>query len=106
MFQRRETGSILLPAPRERVFELLRDAVDPDGQARTTGDERLVLQHRHGGASTFVLRDEPGGRTRLIGARTAAPGLPSLFTHETRLREAVEADLFRVQRLVDADRRL
>lgn len=104
MFQRRETGSVVLPAPRERVFQILRQQVDPARVAIAEGTDRLVVE-THGARSTFVLRDAPGGQTRLVHARSTRPGLVSFFTPETRLREAVEADLFRVQRLVDAERR-
>lgn len=104
MFQRRETGSVVLPAPRERVFQILREQVDPAARTEAEGVERLVVEHR-GARSTFVLRDAPNGHTRLVHARATRPGLAGLLTPEGRLREAVEADLFRVRCLVDAERR-
>jgi hypothetical protein len=91
----RETGSIVVNAPRERVFEVLqRDMASMAAAVRATPAERL-----ESGPSTFVLRDAPGG-TRVIHARSR-PGYllsPSEPRHE--LRAAVEAELLRVQRLV------
>jgi hypothetical protein len=102
MFQRRETGSVVLSAPRERVLEILCEGVDPRASVQVEGVDRLVVDGRDGARSTFVLRDEPGGGTRLIHARAEAPSLRTLFQPESRLREAIEADLFRIQRLVGA----
>ncbi len=102
MFHRRETGSVTLPASRDKVFEIVRDQLDPASTVTTTGHERVDLI-RGSDRSTFVLRDVPGG-TRVFHARVERPGLRSLLGPRDELREAVEADLFRIQRLVDLTR--
>ncbi len=89
MLPLRETGSILVKAPREAVFQML--GQQPD--LRATSETRLESSSR-----TFVLRDAPGG-TQVIHARTER----SLnFQRRTDLRIAVEAELFRLQRLAEA----
>jgi hypothetical protein len=91
----RETGSILVNAPRERVFELLRaDMAAMASAVRATPAERL-----ESGPATFVLRDAPGG-TRVIHARSRSVFLLSPAEPRHELRAAVEAELLRVQRLV------
>lgn len=91
----RETGSILVNAPRERVFELLRqDMAVTAAAVRATRAERLEA-----GPATFVLRDAPGG-TRVIHARSRPGSLLSAAEPRHELRAAVEAELLRVQRLV------
>ena len=91
----RETGSILVNAPRDRVFEVLRRDVAALGSAvRETPRERIEA-----GVSTFVLRDAPGG-TRVIHARSRPGHLLSPIEPRHELRAAVEAELMRVQRLV------
>ena len=95
----RETGSILVQAPRERVFEVLRRELAHAPDLRATPSERLEAR-RAGEASTFVLRDAPGG-TRLFHARTREhPILPRQSSRD-KLRAAVEAELLRVQRLAE-----
>lgn len=96
MFHRRETGSVVLPFPREAVYRLLQDA-EGAAPARATENERLEF-HEPQGVSTFVLRDVPGG-TRLIHARAVRPNLRTFLQRPDDLREEVEADLFRIQQL-------
>ena len=95
----RETGSILVHAPRDRVFEVLRRDIAAGAEAvRATPSERLEA-----GAATFVLRDAPGG-TRVIHARSRPGFLLSPTEPRHELRAAVEAELLRVQRLVHEHR--
>lgn len=102
MFHRRETGSVVLPVPREEVYRLLLRSDAEEGVAiRVTENERLEFE-KGAARSTFVLRDMPGGGTRLIAARAVRPGLRSLFQQPEGLREEVEADLFRIQQLAGA----
>lgn len=101
MFERRETGSILLAAPREQVFEFLLTQAGPASHARVEGSDRLEVRDK-GMRSTFVLRDEAGGGTRLYHARSQRPGLREWLAPES-LRESVESDLLRIQRLVERD---
>lgn len=87
----RETGSILLHAPRERVYALLRrDMADAPG-LRATPAHRLEAAHE---GATYVLRDEGAG-TRLFHARSRE----GVFLSRDELRAAVHAELLRVQRL-------
>lgn len=90
----RETGSILVNAPRDHVYEVLRRHMADAPDLRATPAERLETTGR-----TFVLRDAPGG-TRVIHA-LSRPTLPVPGPgprHE--LKAALEAELLRVQRLV------
>lgn len=93
----RETGSILVHAPRSRVFEVLRREMAAEPGLRETPSERI---ESHGAfeESTFVLRDAPGG-TRLYHSRSRGqPFIPHQGSRD-KLRAAVEAELLRVQRL-------
>lgn len=92
----RETGSILVHAPRARVFELLqRDLATQPAPLHATQDERLEAAHA---GLTYVLRDEPGG-TRLFHARSRPTGLLAGQNPRDELRAAVQAELLRVQRM-------
>lgn len=92
----RETGSILVHAPRDHVFEILRRhlATTP-GPLRETPRERLEA-----GPRTFVLRDAPGGTRIIHAASRPATFLPGTGPRDA-LKAAVEAELLRVQRLVN-----
>lgn len=84
----RETASIVLAAPRERV-----------ALALAQRDAHLVAEGRYETAEgTFVLQDAPGG-TRLVHARTRG-GLPLPKPREA-LRQKVEAELHLVRHLVE-----
>ncbi len=98
MFVRRETGSVVVPAEPERVFALLRDRMDARALVSVSGTTRLDIVRGHD-RSTFVLRGVPGG-TQVVSSRSEL-GLRGLFESQERLREAVEADLFRIRQLVD-----
>ena len=82
----RETGSIVVAAPPERVASAL--------------EQRAAQQVAPGrfesGAGTFVLRQTASG-TRVVHARTGAFGTP-----REDLRHRVEAELFLVRRLVES----
>lgn len=91
----RETGSILVNAPRDHVFDLLRSQMAHAPDLRETPRERLETAER-----TYVLRDAPGG-TRIIHAISRSTLLPNPGPgprHE--LKAAIEAELLRVQRLI------
>lgn len=96
----RETGSILVKAPRDTVFEVLRHRLADQPGLRTEPARRLEAT-KAGTGSTFILRDAPGG-TQVILARRQDVPLPNLRGPREELRESVEAELFRVQRIVDA----
>lgn len=98
----RETGSILVRAPRDRVFEALRHRLAAEPGVRALDGARLEAE-RGDRRTTYVLRDAPDG-TRVILARTE-PALRGLFAGpREELRTAVQAELFQVQRLLGADR--
>jgi hypothetical protein len=84
----RETGSILVRAPADAVFEALR-TFEPG--LRAEGDRRLESDF-----STFVLREAPGG-THVIHARREDATLSASRRPRDELRAQVELDLFRLQ---------
>lgn len=88
----RETGSIVLAAPRDRVFETLRARMLQEPGLRTMTAERIESERK-----TFVLRDAPGG-TRVVLARLANG--PALRAGRDELRLAVSEELLSLQRLV------
>lgn len=93
----RETGSIHLDAPRERVYEVLAQRLAREPGVRASHDR--LESTRRDGVSTFILKEDARG-TRVIHARTGRAAL-SLRPREG-LRQEVEAELVRLQRLVDA----
>lgn len=96
----RETGSILVNAPRDRVYELLRSRLATEPDLREAPD-RIEAFRPGVGLTTFILRDAPGG-TRLIHGRSRdAPMVPTNRPRD-ELRAAVAAELFDVQRVVEA----
>lgn len=93
--QIRETGSIVVSAPRERVFAHLR--------ARMAGEPGLHegADRLDGRARSFVLRDAPGG-TRIIHARSRESAFVPSWRGRDELRAAVAAELFDLQRAVES----
>ena len=97
----RETGSVLVDAPQERVFEVLARWMETDPQARVVSPQRLESDAPGDGLSTFILRSD-GSRTRVIHARAAPMAVSKSMRAREELREKVEEELQRVQRLVAA----
>lgn len=95
----RETGSILVTAPRDRVYEILRREMTDQPGLRDQPGHRLDAEAA-GGARTWVLRDEAGG-TRVIHARSRSATILPAAGPRDELRAAVEAELLRVRRMVD-----
>ena len=91
----RETASILVRAPRDRVFALLERRV---GDA--PGLVRVPSQRLESRQDTFVLRDEAEG-TRVVLARQE-PGFAFAPRPREALRQSVADELLTLQRLVDA----
>lgn len=89
----RETGSIVVPAPRDRVFAVLAQRMAREPGLRTVFDERIESRRK-----TFVLSDDLGGGTRVVMARIEEkPGLPAA---REDLRLAVSEELLSLQKLV------
>jgi hypothetical protein len=88
----RETGSILVRAPRDQVFEALRTSLRDQPGLRATDASRLQTD-----VATFVLRDAPGG-TQVIHARAAPVTLPGSARPREELRASVEFELFQLQK--------
>jgi hypothetical protein len=89
---RRETGSILVNAPRERVFEALQERLAKTGSdVRSIRAERIESDRR-----TFVLQDAASG-TRIVLGRTA----PTLGARRDELRDQVAQELLALQKLVE-----
>ena len=89
----RETGSIVVPAPRDRVFAALAERMAGEPELRTVFDERLESRRK-----TFVLSDSVGGGTRVVMGRTAEK--PSFPAAREDLRLAVSEELLSLQKLV------
>jgi hypothetical protein len=87
----RETGSILVKAPADRVFEVLKASMQGEPQLRAEGERRIESS-----LSTFVLRDAPGG-TQVIHARREDATLGAMRRPREELRAQVELELFRLQ---------
>jgi hypothetical protein len=87
----RETGSILVRAPRDRVFEALMASMQGEPGLRAEEARRLDTP-----LSTFVLRDAPGG-TQVIHARAAPAALAGPRPRE-ELRATLELELFQLQK--------
>lgn len=95
----RETGSILVRAREDEVLDILR---------RQLGDAALVAPGRLESArgrtvATYVVRKDAGG-TRVVHARSEDAPVALGRAPREELRRQVEADLFQLQRLVDATR--
>ena len=88
----RETGSILVPAPRDRVFEAIRASMEGEPGLRAEGSRRVESPF-----STFVLRDAPGGATEVIHARRESLTLGASRRPREELRAQVELDLFKLR---------
>lgn len=90
----RETGSIVVNAPRERVFDVLHErllATDP-------GLHSVAAQRIESRLRTFVLQDAPHGTgTRIVLGRTA----PTLRARRDELRRDVASELLALQKLVE-----
>lgn len=91
----RETGSILVRAPRDEVMDVLRRSVLDAAQV---APDRLRAP-----ASTYVLRETRDG-TQVILARSEDAQVPSRAQRDD-LRREVESDLFRLQRLFEVRNR-
>lgn len=88
----RETGSILVKAGRDEVFDVLQ---------RVLKDGAVVAPDRiEGVGSTYVVRDAPEG-TRVIHVRTESAGVALASREREVLRRAVESDLFQLQRVLE-----
>ncbi|GEM_PF-3906945 len=87
----RETGSILVRAPRDRVFEAIKEAMEGEPDLRAEAARRVESPF-----STFVLRDAPGGGTEVIHARRESLTLGASRRPRDELRAQVELDLFRL----------
>lgn len=90
----RETGSIHVRARRDVVLDILQRHV---GRGALVRPDRLEAR-----GSTYVLRESAEG-THIFHAREEDKTLALRRRDELRL--AVQADLFQVQRLVEASRR-
>ena len=88
----RETGSIVLPAAKAEVLELL--------QASVQGAAFVSPDRLEGDGSVYVLRELAAG-TQVIHARTGSASVPRATRDRAQLRRTVESDLFRLQRLFD-----
>lgn len=86
----RETGSILVNAPRDHVFEVVRQRMAEEPGLRTISAERIESAR-----STFVLRDAPGG-TRVVHARVATT---FMMRPGAELKQAVSEELLLIQKL-------
>lgn len=87
----RETGSILIRAPRQRVYDELKASLADQPNLHAEAARRLDTD-----MATFVLRDAPGG-TEVIHARSANAALPVMTRPREELRAAVELELFKLQ---------
>lgn len=99
--QWREAGSIAIDAPRERVEAVLSRWMETDPTVRRVSPERFEAGAPEMGLSTFILREERPGATRIIHARTAPMSIGKVRARD-ELRSEVEAELQRVERLVRA----
>jgi hypothetical protein len=88
----RETGSILVHAPRERVLEVVRERMAHERGPVTVTDGVRIASRR----ATFVLQDGPDGdTTRVVVGRTAPD-----IAQRAELRREVADELMALQRLV------
>jgi hypothetical protein len=87
----RETGSILVSAPRDRVFEVVRARMQQEPGLRTMTAERIESER-----STWVLQDAPDGGTRVVHALVQSA---FLVRPKAELRRAVTDELLAVQKL-------
>jgi hypothetical protein len=87
----RETGSIVVPAPRDRVYAIIAERMASEPGLRTVFDERIESRRK-----TFVLSDDVGG-TRVVMARTEEK--PVLAAARDDLRLAVSEELLSLQKL-------
>lgn len=95
----RETGSIVLQAPRDEVSDLLERQLGREPGFRRSAQR--IEAGRGDEMQTFVLFDAPEGRTRVVHARTEKATFGNLNRPREELREAVEAELFRLQRMLE-----
>lgn len=99
----RETGSILVNAPRDQVMDLLRTKMaNEPGRVRVM-DTRVQADRPGDRVHTFILRDAPGG-TQVIHARSERAPITLFSKPREDLRLAVQAELFEVRHLVEATR--
>lgn len=88
----RETGSILVRAPRHQVFEAIKASMQDEPGLQAEAARRLETPF-----STFVLRDAPGG-TEVIHARCEDLAFNATRRPRDELRAQVEMELFELQR--------
>ena len=89
---RRETGSILVNASRERVFEVIHKRL----ATSEPGIHSIRAERLESSRGTFVLQDVPFG-TRIVLGRTS----PMLGARRDDLREQVAQELLALQKLVE-----
>lgn len=90
--QLRETGSILVPAHKDEVMEVLQ---------RTLQDGALTAPDRiEGRGGTYILREGRRG-TQVIHALQGTASVPLATRGREDLRRAVESDLFRLKQLFE-----
>ena len=92
----RETGSILVNAPRDRVHAVIAERFLIEPGLHSVGNSRFESRR-----STIVLQDAPGGSTRVVVAREKS-GLP-LAGRRDDLRNDVSGELLALQKLLEAD---
>lgn len=100
----RETGSILVQAPREQVMDLLRTKMATEPGRVSVMETRVRADRPGDRVLTFILRDAPGG-TQVIHARSERAPLGLSSKPRDDLRLAVQAELFEVRHLAEASRR-
>ena len=88
--QLRETGSILVPADRDEVLDVLQRVVRHGSRI---GADRL-----ESAGSTYVVQERPEG-TRVVHMRSSSSPVPTAAREREELRRAVQADLFQLQQV-------
>lgn len=99
----RETGSILVNAPRDEVLDLLRSKMSGEPGRVSVHETGLRADRPGDRVLTFVLREAPGG-TQVIHARSERAPVSLFSKPRDDLRLAVQAELFQVRHLVEATR--
>lgn len=90
----RETGSILVSAPRDLVFEVVRRRMQGEPGLRVE-DDRISTAR-----STWVVREAADGTTRVTHALVE----PTFLVRPADLRRTVSEDLLAVQKLASLER--
>ena len=92
----RETGSILVKAPKDDVLDVLQRVVQGGALVRP---DRLVAS-----GSTYVVRDAAEG-TQVFHMRSESAAVAIAAREREELRRAVQADLFQLQRVFEVKQR-